>query len=254
MLPPAYPPIILPVDDGEREDTYAMKVAIVIPVTLLLISSSPVSQAGLFGPSGKTVEEKRQVVRKHRDEMLTEVFKTMPKTREKLEKAVGYATFSSSDMNLFLLASGSGYGMVVDNKTGKETFMRVASLGGGVGLGVKDIRVIFIFNDPEVMKDFIEEGWQFGGKADASAKYDETGASAEQHVKANVDFEDGTVAGGASTDVRAGTKPEDVDRAGATTSGVMEIYQFTDKGISFQATVQGTKYWKDKELNEKSDP
>jgi len=29
----------------------------------------------------------------------------------------------------------------------------------------------------------------------------------------------------------------------------MEIYQFTKSGIALQATVAGTKYWKDKKLN-----
>jgi hypothetical protein len=29
----------------------------------------------------------------------------------------------------------------------------------------------------------------------------------------------------------------------------MEIYQFTEAGIALQATLAGTKYWKDKDLN-----
>ncbi|MFZ9682467.1 MAG: hypothetical protein ACO3DQ_04590 [Cephaloticoccus sp.] len=29
----------------------------------------------------------------------------------------------------------------------------------------------------------------------------------------------------------------------------MEVYQLTKNGIALQATVQGTKYWKDPELN-----
>jgi hypothetical protein len=29
----------------------------------------------------------------------------------------------------------------------------------------------------------------------------------------------------------------------------MEIYTFTEAGIALQATVAGTKYWKDDELN-----
>jgi hypothetical protein len=29
----------------------------------------------------------------------------------------------------------------------------------------------------------------------------------------------------------------------------MEVYQLTKNGLALQATVQGTKYWTDKELN-----
>jgi lipid-binding SYLF domain-containing protein len=221
---------------------------IVLALALLAIFTLG-SPAGLFGPKGDSVDEKRQTVCKQRDEMLAELYKTKPELKDKIQKAAGYATFKQTDVNLFLLASGNGYGLLVDNKTGKETVMRVASLGGGVGLGVKDLRVIFVFNDAKVMQQFLEQGWQFGGKADASAKYQDTGVSAEQNVKANVDFKEGTVAAGSSTDTRAGTEKADTQRAAASLGGPMEIYQFTDSGVSLQATVAGTKYWKDAKLN-----
>jgi lipid-binding SYLF domain-containing protein len=208
------------------------------------------SHAGLFGPKGDTDEEKKANVRKQRDEMLETLHAAKPEMKDKLKKAAGYATFNQKDVNLFLLASGNGYGVLVDNKTGKETFMRVASLGGGLGLGVKDLRVIFVFNDPTVMQQFVESGWQFGGKADAAAKYKDTGVSAEQTAKANVDFKEGTVAAGTSTDARAGTEKKDTASATAAVGGPMEIYQFTESGVSLQATVAGTKYWKDSKLNE----
>ncbi len=208
------------------------------------------AQAGLFGPKGDTVQEKQDEVRKQRDQMLADLYAAKPEAKEKLKKAAGYATFNQKDINLFLLASGNGYGVLVDNKTGKETFMRVASLGGGVGLGVKDLRVVFVFNDANVMNQFVTSGWQFGGKADASAKYKDAGVSAEQNVKANVDFKEGTVAAGSSTDARAGSGKSDQAAANLAVGGPMEIYQFTESGISLQATVAGTKYWKDSKLNQ----
>jgi lipid-binding SYLF domain-containing protein len=217
---------------------------------LALLAAFPAhTSAGLFGPKGDSVKEKQQSVLKQRDEMLAELYRTRPEVKDRIQRAVGYATFRQTDVNLFLLASGTGYGLVVDNKTGKDTFMRVASLGGGVGLGVKDLRVVFVFNDPKIMKQFVEQGWQFGGKADASAKYEDTGISADQAVKVNVDFKQGTVAAGSSTDLRAGTESKDTQGDGIAIGGAMEIYQFTESGVSLQATVQGTKYWKDSKLN-----
>ena len=227
-----------------------MKPKTILLLSLLLCGSAFPAPAGLFGPKGDNPEEKRQTVRKQRDEMLAELYKSQPKLKDRIKKAAGYATFKQSDMNLFLLASGHGYGVLMDNKTGKETFMRVASLGGGVGLGIKDLRVVFVFNDAKVMKSFVEQGWQFGGKADASAKYQDTGISAEQNVKGNVDFKQGTVATGSSTDARAGTEAKDAESMNVALGGAMEIYQFTKSGISLQATVAGTKYWKDKKLTQ----
>jgi lipid-binding SYLF domain-containing protein len=209
-----------------------------------------VTRAGLFSPKGDSPGEKRQVVQKQRDEMLAELYKTKPELKARIPKAVGYATFKQTDINLFLLASGRGYGVVHDNKSNKDTYMCVGSLGGGVGLGVKDLRVIFVFNDTKVLQQFMDSGWQFDGKGDASAKYKDTGVSAEQNVKANVDFKDGTVAAGSATDARAGTGKSDKTSGSAATGGPMEIYQFTESGVSLQATVAGTKYWKDSKLNQ----
>ncbi len=218
-------------------------------VALAMVSSWESIQAGLFGPSGDNVSEKRSTILQQRDQMVAELYAAKPELKEKIKKAAGYATFNQKDINLFLLASGNGYGVLVDNKTGKQTFMRMASLGGGLGMGVKDLRVVFIFNDAKVMGQFLESGWQFGGKADASAKVKDTGVSAEQNVKANVNFKEGAVSAGGSSDARTGTGSADKKSAAAATTGGMEIYQFTESGLSLQATVAGTKYWKDSKLN-----
>ena len=218
-------------------------------LSLALAIGPLTSHAGLFSPKGDSPEEKRQVVIKQRDEMLAELYKTKPELKDRIPKAAGYATFKQTEMHLFLLASGRGYGVVRDNQTGKDTFMCVASLGTGFGMGVKDLRIIFVFNDAKVMRQFVEQGWQFGGKGDASAKYKDTGFSAEGGAKANVDFKDGTVASGVTSDTRAAANDDKVAAAVATAGG-MEIYQFTQSGISLQATVAGTKYWKDSNLNQ----
>jgi lipid-binding SYLF domain-containing protein len=208
------------------------------------------SPAGLFGPKGDSNAEKKAGIRKQRDEMLTQLYAANPDMKKALKKAAGYATFKQVNVNLLLLATGNGYGVVVDNRTRKEIFMRMGSLGGGIGAGVKDVRVIFVFHDAKVMKQFIEEGWQFGGQADAAAKHEDAGVTAEQNVKGNVNFTDGTVSVGSSTAVAAGTDKHDATGAQLATKGGMEVYQFTESGIALQATVSGTKYWQDSKLNQ----
>jgi lipid-binding SYLF domain-containing protein len=174
---------------------------------------------GLFGPKGDSVEEKRDKVHKDRDEILAKLYGAYPDTKDKIKNAAGYATFNNTSMNLFLLSTGHGYGLAVDGKSGKETYMAMGSLGGGLGIGAKDLRCVFIFKTPDAMKQFVETGWQFGGEADATAKAGEKG-------------------GGAS-------KEGGVD----TGANLFEVYQMTEKGVALQATIAGTKYWKDKKLN-----
>jgi lipid-binding SYLF domain-containing protein len=189
-----------------------------ILLTLMVAALTVPASAALFGAKGDSAEEKRAAVRKDRDAILAKLYAANPEAKEKIQKATGYGTFNNKNMNLFLLSTGHGYGMVVD-KNGKETFMAMGSLGGGVGIGAKDLSVVFIFKNVDVMNKFIDSGWQFGGEADATAKAGDKGAAAAKEAAAD------------------------------TGANVFEIYQMTDTGVALQATVAGTKYWKDKDLN-----
>ena len=120
-------------------------------------------------------------------------------------------------MNLLVLSTENGYGVVHDNASGKDTYMKMAGAGVGLGMGAKDYRAILVFTDPKVMENFVTKGWTAGGSADAAAKTKE----------------DGSATG-----------------ATASTPG-MEVYQFSKAGLALQATVQGTKFWPDDSLNGK---
>jgi len=169
------------------------------------------------GPRGNlTVAEKRQVVMDMEKETLERLYREAPETKEKVKKAAGYGTFSNANVNLILASAGGGYGVVVDNATGKRTYMRMALGGIGLGLGVKDYRVVMLFKDKAALDEFIKSGWDFGAHADAAAKAGETGG--ELSVEG---------------DIRSG----------------IEVFSMTEAGLALQATVAGTKYWKDKKLN-----
>lgn len=176
-------------------------------------------RAGLTGPKGDSPESKRATVRAEREEILAKLYEQHPETREKIAKAAGYATFNNKNLNVILLSAGHGYGVAVDRKTGHETFMAMGSVGGGLGMGAKSMRVVFIFQEPEVLERFVQSGWQFGGEADATAKAAKKGAAV--------------------------AKEGAIDTGGSA----FEIYQMTETGFALQATVAGTKYWKDKKLN-----
>ena len=182
-----------------------------LALALALASSA---QAWPFGPKGDSNAEKKTNIHNQRDEMLAQLYATNPDMKRVLKHSAGYATFSQMSVNLFLLATANGYGVVTDNKSHQETFMRMGSLGGGVGAGVKDVRVIFVFHDAKAMRTFIEEGWQVGGQADAAAKYQNTGISGEQNVKGTVDFTDGTVSGGSSASLASGTDQHENSTSG----------------------------------------
>lgn len=161
-------------------------------------------------------EKKRQKILKMRQDVLVELFETRPQAKAEIDDAEGYAVFSNVGVQVLLLGAGGGRGVVHDNNNGVDTYMKMGTVGVGLGLGVKDFRAIFIFHDREALANFVNKGWDFSGEADAAA--------------------------------RSGDKGGEIGE-GASFRKKVSVYQFTKNGLALQASLHGTKYWKDKKLN-----
>ncbi len=171
---------------------------------------------GCMSPSGNTVEEKRQAVQQMRADTLAALYEIHPEARNAIASAVGYGTFTNIGVYLFLLSTASGWGVVHDQQTGTDTYMKMYSVGIGIGLGAKDFRGVFVFTERGALDSFVARGWQAGAQADAAAKAGEKGEAFAGAI-----------------DVAPGIK----------------LYQITESGLALMATIQGTKYWKDDDLN-----
>ena len=150
-----------------------------------------------------------------REEVLAELYRLRPGTRALLGESPGYAVFSNANVNLILASFGGGYGVVRDRASGRDTYMRMGEVGIGLGAGIKDFRAVLVFHDTGTLRDFVDRGWVFGGQADAAAKAGDKG---------------GALAGEAVADD-------------------ITVYQLTQSGLALQATIKGTRFWKDAALN-----
>jgi lipid-binding SYLF domain-containing protein len=193
-----------------KEDVmfYYLKASFVVLISMFLVSCATAK--------GVTKQDQRVYALNMKNETLAQLYKEKPETRAMVKKAAGYGVFSNIGSYLFFLSTGGGYGVVVDNSTGEQTYMKMAHVGAGLGIGIKDFKVVFIFKNKKVLNDFIEKGWEFGAQADAAVKSGEKGMAAGGEVYIESDI---------------------------------IIYQITEAGVALQATVGGTKYWKDKKLN-----
>jgi lipid-binding SYLF domain-containing protein len=191
-------------------------VLIVVNVLLMMLGGLFSDTEYIAEAKEPTKEKQREEVRTMSSETLSRLYKIQPEARPAIQKAAGYAVFSDLGVKIFIAGSGSGNGIVVDNTTKKETFMKMFEAQGGLGLGIKKFRVVFVFENKTVLNDFINSGWEFGGQATAAAQAGGKG---------------GSVAGAVSV------KP-----------GVW-MYQLTDNGLAVEITVKGTKYYKDDALN-----
>jgi hypothetical protein len=103
--------------------------------------------AGIFlvscaTPKGVTKQDQRSYALKMKDETLADLYRTKPETKDMIKKAAGYGVFSNIGGYLFFLSTGGGYGVVVDNTTGRKTYMKMAQ----VGAGVSRISELFLFS------------------------------------------------------------------------------------------------------------
>jgi lipid-binding SYLF domain-containing protein len=160
--------------------------------------------------------EKQNEVREMTHATLQRLYAASPSAKAAVASAAGYAAFSNLGIKILLAGSGNGRGMAVNNKSKKETFMKMLELQAGLGMGVKKFRTIFVFTTETAFNSFVNSGWQFGGQSTAAAT---TGTQG------------GAMAGAVSV-----------------SDGVW-MYQLTDKGLALEITAKGTKYFKDDNLN-----
>lgn len=189
------------------------------PVRTLVATLASVVFLVMCGPvhAAATKAERQQEVRQTAQETLARLYKVAPGARKAVESAAGYAVFSNFGMKILVAGGGSGKGLVVDNKTKKEIFMKMAEVQAGLGFGMKKFRLVWVFEKRSDLERFINSGWELGAQSTAAARVSGKGA-----------------------DVFAG--------ALSVTPGVW-LYQLTDDGLALELTAKGTKYYKDDELN-----
>lgn len=160
-------------------------------------------------------DKQRKEIDAMASEVLAGLYREVPGSKEFIKGAAGHAVFSSIGMNVFVVSTANGDG-VARYKNGKKVYMKMLSAGAGLGMGVKDFRLIFVFQNKGAMDKFVTEGWTAGAQADAAATHDDQGDAAALAI-----------------DVSPGVK----------------LFQLTESGLALQATIQGTKYWADEDLN-----
>ena len=187
-----------------------MRLRILAPIVTVTLLAAGLSNAK------DSPDQKREKTRKMAAQTLQDLYKLQPTSKEAIEKSAGYAVFNNMGVHLLLLSTERGAGIAVKSKTKQETFMKMISLGGGLGLGVKDFRVVFVFENDDALAHFLDSGWSGSGQADAAAKAGKTGGAYSGAVE--------------------------------VAPGVW-VYQITKNGLALQLTLQGTKYYKDDDLN-----
>ena len=156
-------------------------------------------------------DAKRAKINEAAKEALDEVLAKSESAPELHAKAYGWAAFDNLKI-AFGWSGGGGNGVAVNKSSGARTYMKMGTVGVGLGLGAQKYQVVFLFQDEKTFRNFVDKGWQADASAQASA---------------------GTAGVGAQTGFVNG----------------IAIYQVNETGLMARADIAGTKYWKNKKLN-----
>lgn len=178
---------------------------------LVLLS---MTTAGVFAADADKAK-RRTEIQKMAQTALPEFYKAEPKLKAAVEKAPGYAVFSTFGLS-FIVGGGGGKGLARDNRTGKVTYMQQGQASVGFQAGIAESRTLLIFKNAASMKRFIDEGWDVGAGGGVRGAIEGKGA--------------GGAAGGGFT-------------------SETEVYTLTRNGLQAGVAVAGTKFWRDDELN-----
>ena len=131
-------------------------------------------------PTRVEIIQARLQVREIAQDALATLYEFNPGARRVIERAAGYAVFSTFGVKLFFAGGTTGKGMVVNQRTQRQTFMKMVQVQGGLGFGVNQNRLIFVFTNEQALRNFIDQGWEFGGQANLSAMAGGQGAPVQR--------------------------------------------------------------------------
>jgi lipid-binding SYLF domain-containing protein len=188
---------------------------------ILLVMALTVALPGFWSAPLSAADEneilqERYRIREVGQDTLATLYEIQPSARHAIEHSAGYGVFSLFGIKIFFAGGNTGKGFVHNNWTERYTYMRMVQVQGGLGLGISKDRIIWVFETQKALKDFVNSGWEFGGKAQLVAMVQDTGGMFAGAV---------TVAPG------------------------VHLYQLTETGLAAELTVSGTKYFKDNDLN-----
>ena len=185
--------------------------AVFLGVAMVVVPGSVGLAGGSMTKKEIKLKAKKDIIDATAAETLRRLMERSPKAESLFEKAYGWAVFDNLKL-AFGISGGGGNGVAVRKDTGERIYMKMGTVGIGLGLGGQKYQVVFLFADKATFDNFVNKGWEADATAQAVA---------------------GTEGANAKTDFRNG----------------MAVYQLTEAGLMAHADIAGTKYWKNDKLN-----
>ena len=124
----------------------------------------------------QSIQEQRSDIRATVNDTLNRLYAAQPSAKQAIANAAGYGVFNDFGMKILFAGGGTGKGLVVNNRTKKETFMKMVEVQAGLGLGIDKYRLVWVFERASDLDQFINQGWELGAQATLTAQINGQGA------------------------------------------------------------------------------
>ncbi len=92
-----------------------------------------------------------------------------PELEEKVAASAGYSVIAVAAAKVPGVGAGQGYGVVVDQRDGSRSYLKVSQIEVGAGLGGKKAKFVILFREASVLERMKTGGWRYESGADVSA-------------------------------------------------------------------------------------
>jgi lipid-binding SYLF domain-containing protein len=155
--------------------------------------------------------QRRDQIEQMADQAIDRLTKQNKRANELYGQAYGYAVFDTTKGGLIVTGTG-GTGVAQPKSGGERTFMRLGGAGVGVGAGLANYKLVFLFQDKDTYDRFINGKWD--AKVTAQAAAGDKGSAATAQFTAGV-----------------------------------ATFRLTDGGLFANIDVSGMKFWPSDKLN-----
>ncbi|MCX7970731.1 MAG: hypothetical protein N3A57_04135 [Negativicutes bacterium] len=186
--------------------------------TLLVVAVTAFLSLACTASADRTIAEQQQDYQDLVDRIMTSLYQTYPSARGAVAGAYGYAAFGTTSTKIAIFGTGHGRGIAVENATGNKYYMDMFEADIGLGFGIQECSLIFVFDNWDAFGSFVNNGWDFGGQANATVS--------------------DSVSGGSLYSGAISVAPH------------VWIYQLAGKGFDISATLKGSKFTLNKTLNQ----
>lgn len=107
------------------------------------------------------------------DAALSELYRAKPEVKGIIENAAGYAVFSDFGFRSMPMADARAMGVAVNNRTGRETFMKMVQLQSGPAANIPRFRMVLVFETERAFSVFTKSAWILGPSVMAAAVPDD---------------------------------------------------------------------------------